>query len=103
MMANDLAFASIGELGSLLRRRRVSATELAAASLDRLERLGPVYNALAMVTRERALAEAAPADREIRAGRLRGPLHRLPYGVKGLLAPPGDPPPAGAEPQPDQL
>src|SRR5437764_15191179 len=97
-MAGDLAFTPIPELGRLLRARRVSATELAELSLERLERFGPRYNCLVTVTPERALADAARADRELAAGKLRGPLHGIPYGVKDLLAVRGYPTTWGAEP-----
>src|SRR5205807_1812369 len=100
LMAGDLAFAAILELGRLLRTRRVSATELAELFLERLERFGPRYNCLVTVTPERALAAAARADRELAAGKIRGPLHGIPYGVKDLVAVRGWPPdsrPAQAE------
>jgi Asp-tRNA(Asn)/Glu-tRNA(Gln) amidotransferase A subunit family amidase len=101
-MAGDLAFASIVDLGRLLRARKTSATELAKFFLDRLERLGPAFGAVVTVTRERALAEAAQADREIRRGAWRGPLHGIPYGVKDLLAAKGYPTTWGATPYKDQ-
>ena len=94
----DFAFLSVAELGLLLRRKQASATELATYFLDRLERLGPRFNAVVTVTRERALAEAAQADREIRQGKWRGPLHGIPYGVKDLLATKGYATTWGAEP-----
>ena len=97
-MADDLAFASIAELGRLLRQKKTSATELANYCLDRLERLGLQLNAVVTVTRERALAEAARADAEIRQGKWRGPLHGIPYGVKDLIATKGYPTTWGAEP-----
>src|SRR3989475_93424 len=97
-MAGDLAFASIAELARLLRSRRTSATELAELFLERLERLGPRSNCVVPVTPERARAEAPTADRELRAGRIRGPLHGIPYGVKALLAARGYPTTWGAEP-----
>jgi aspartyl-tRNA(Asn)/glutamyl-tRNA(Gln) amidotransferase subunit A len=94
----DFAFLTVGELGRLLRRKRTSAAELANYFLDRLERLGPRFNAVVTVTRERALAEAVQADREIRQGKWRGPLHGIPYGVKDLLATKDYPTTWGAEP-----
>lgn len=94
----DFAFRSIAELGTLLRRKKTSATELATYFLDRLGRIGPQLNAVVTVTRARALAEAAQADREIKAGKWRGPLHGIPYGVKDLLATKDYPTTWGAEP-----
>jgi len=94
----DFAFLSVRELGALLRQKKTSATELATYFLDRLEKIGPRYNALVTVTRDRALAEAAQADRDIKAGKWRGPLHGIPYGVKDLLATKGYPTTWGAEP-----
>ena len=94
----DFAFLSVVELGRLLRQKKTSATELATYCLDRLERLGPRFNAVVTVSRERALAEAAEADREIRQGQWRGALHGIPYGVKDLLAAKGYPTTWGAEP-----
>src|SRR3989454_438021 len=56
------------------------------AEVDRLERLAPAYNAVVTVTRGRATEQARRAEREIAAGRYRGPLHGIPYGAKDLLA-----------------
>ncbi|HEY6090936.1 MAG TPA: amidase [Gemmatimonadales bacterium] len=94
----DFAFLSITELGKLLHQKKTSATELATYFLYRLERIGPQLNAVVTVTRERALAEAAEADRQIKAGKWRGPLHGIPYGVKDLLATRDYPTTWGAEP-----
>ncbi|HEV8439293.1 MAG TPA: amidase [Methylomirabilota bacterium] len=76
----------VRRLGELVRDRRVSPLALAETFLDRLERFGPGYNAVVTITRDRAMAEARRAEREIAAGRYRGPLHGIPYGAKDLLA-----------------
>src|SRR5207247_735738 len=73
VMRDDVAFGSIPELGRLLRARKLSSTDLTELYLERLERFGPRYNCVVTVTPERALAEAATADRELRAGRVRRP------------------------------
>jgi aspartyl-tRNA(Asn)/glutamyl-tRNA(Gln) amidotransferase subunit A len=100
---SDVAFADVAELGGMLRARRISAVELATHSLDRLERLGPAYNAVVTVLRDRALAEARERDRELAAGRSRGPLHGIPYGAKDLLAAEGAPTTWGAAPFRSQM
>jgi aspartyl-tRNA(Asn)/glutamyl-tRNA(Gln) amidotransferase subunit A len=100
---SDLAFSTIPELGRLLRARKISAVELARHFLDRLERLGPTYNAVVTVMRDRALAEASQRDAELRGGKDRGPLHGIPYGAKDLLAADGAPTTWGAQPYRDQM
>jgi Asp-tRNA(Asn)/Glu-tRNA(Gln) amidotransferase A subunit family amidase len=79
-------FMPIRELSGLVRTRQVSPVELAETFLERLEQLGPRYNAVVTVTRELALEQARRAEQEIMAGHYRGPLHGLPYGAKDLLA-----------------
>jgi aspartyl-tRNA(Asn)/glutamyl-tRNA(Gln) amidotransferase subunit A len=99
----DPSFLSVVELGGLLRSRRISATELAQHFLERLERLGPRYNAVVTVLRDSALAEAGARDRELAANKLRGPLHGIPYGAKDLLATDGAPTTWGAQPYREQM
>jgi aspartyl-tRNA(Asn)/glutamyl-tRNA(Gln) amidotransferase subunit A len=86
MISEDVLFAGIREIGAQLRARRFSAVELAELSLRRLETLGPSLGALVQVTRERAMREAHRANQELFAGKDRGPLHGIPYGVKDLVA-----------------
>lgn len=97
------AFQTIGELGAGLRRGEYSCVELATFFLDRLEQIGPHYNAVVTVTRDLALAQAAEADAAFRAGLDRGPLQGVPYGVKDLLAVPGYPTTWGAAPFREQV
>jgi Asp-tRNA(Asn)/Glu-tRNA(Gln) amidotransferase A subunit family amidase len=54
--------------------------------LERLKTIGARLNCVVTLTEELALAQAAQADKEIRAGRYRGPLHGIPWGAKDLLA-----------------
>ncbi|MEA2723395.1 MAG: aspartyl-tRNA(Asn)/glutamyl-tRNA(Gln) amidotransferase subunit [Gemmatimonadales bacterium] len=100
---NDPSFLSLPELGTLLRSRCISAAELTGHFLNRLERLGPNYNAVVTVLREAAVAEARLRDRELAGGKIRGPLHGIPYGVKDLLATEGAPTTWGAEPYRNQM
>jgi aspartyl-tRNA(Asn)/glutamyl-tRNA(Gln) amidotransferase subunit A len=99
----DLLFLPLRQLGAKLRKKEISPVALAEASLSRLETLGPKYNAVVTVMRASAVAEARTAESEIRAGRHRGPLHGIPYGVKDLLATKGIPTTWGAEPFRDQV
>jgi aspartyl-tRNA(Asn)/glutamyl-tRNA(Gln) amidotransferase subunit A len=99
----DLTWLSLPELGRLLRARQVSAVELSRHFLDRLERLGPRYNAVVTVLRQQALREARVRDAELASGRDRGPLHGIPYGAKDLLAASGAPTTWGAQPYREQM
>jgi Asp-tRNA(Asn)/Glu-tRNA(Gln) amidotransferase A subunit family amidase len=95
---DDLAFRSILELADLLQRRVVTSVELTELYLSRLERYNPTLNCVVTLTRDRALAEARAADRERAAGRSRGSLHGIPYGVKDIIAAKGYPTTWGARP-----
>jgi aspartyl-tRNA(Asn)/glutamyl-tRNA(Gln) amidotransferase subunit A len=97
-MTGDVVFTPVRELGERLRTRKLLPVELAELFLDRVERLGPAYNAVVTVMREHALAQARRAESEIAAGRYRGPLHGIPYGAKDLLATAGAPTTWGAAP-----
>jgi Asp-tRNA(Asn)/Glu-tRNA(Gln) amidotransferase A subunit family amidase len=82
----DLAFLPVTQLAALLRERKIRSVDLTKMYLARLHRLDPVLHAVITFTEERALAAAERADREIAAGKYRGPLHGIPWGAKDLLA-----------------
>jgi Asp-tRNA(Asn)/Glu-tRNA(Gln) amidotransferase A subunit family amidase len=94
----DLAFLPITSLAPLLQRRDISATELTKMYLGRLKKYGPKLNCVVTLTEELALAQAAQADRDIRAGKYKGPLHGIPWGAKDLFATKGIPTTWGAAP-----
>jgi len=103
MVSDDLHFATVVELATLLRARRVSAVELTRLFLDRLAAEGPRYNALAELTPDLALPQARRADRWLRRGRAASPLVGVPYGAKDLLATRGIPTRWGAPPFRNQV
>jgi aspartyl-tRNA(Asn)/glutamyl-tRNA(Gln) amidotransferase subunit A len=97
-------YATIDELGAMLRGGQTTSVELTKFYLDRLERFGPKLNAVVTITRDRAMDEARRADADIAAAKHRGrPLLGIPYGVKDLLATKGIPTTYGAEPLRTQL
>src|SRR4030095_4058536 len=69
----------------------------------RLKKYGPKLNCVVTLTEDLALAQAAAADKEIKAGKYRGPLHGIPWGAKDLFATKGIRTTWGAEPYRDQL
>ncbi len=81
-----LAFASVRELAELVKTHKVASVELTKMYLTRLKRYDPKLHFVITLTEERALAQAAAADKEIAAGRYKGPLHGIPWGGKDLLA-----------------
>jgi aspartyl-tRNA(Asn)/glutamyl-tRNA(Gln) amidotransferase subunit A len=82
--ADDLGFLGIAALAPRLARLELSPVELCRALLARCDRLEPRLNAFITLEPERILADAAAAERELAAGRPRGPLHGIPVAVKDL-------------------
>ncbi len=99
----QLSYATVAELGRLIRSGQTTPTRLAEHFVDRLEAVGRRLNAVVTVTRDLALAQAREAERELAAGTDRGPLHGIPYGAKDLLATAGIPTTWGAVPFKDQV
>ena len=94
----DIAFSPVTKLSRWIETRAISSERLTRIYLDRIERFDPKLRAIITVTREHALKQARQADREIAAGKYRGPLHGIPYGVKDLLDTAGIATTYGAEP-----
>jgi Asp-tRNA(Asn)/Glu-tRNA(Gln) amidotransferase A subunit family amidase len=92
----DLAFATVSELASLLHARKITSLALTQMYLARLKRYDSKLHFVITLTEERALAQAKAADAEISAGNHRGPLHGIPWGAKDLLAVKGYPTTWGA-------
>lgn len=99
----DLAFESVSSLGARLRAKQVTSTELTKMYLDRLKRADAKLFCVVTLTEDLALAQAAAADKEIRAGKFRGPLHGIPYGIKDLFATKGILTTWGAKPYSNQV
>ncbi len=88
---------SVAELGRAVRAGALSPVELAEAALQRIEAVDGQVRAFVTVTRERALNEARQAERDLRAGHDRGPLHGIPLALKDLLATRGTRTTAGSQ------
>lgn len=99
----DIFFSSISELSARLRKKEFSCVELTRAFCDRLERMGPRYNALALSLREQAVRQARDVDSDLKISRTRGMLHGIPYGAKDLLAVKKQPTTWGAKPYAAQV
>ncbi|HET9742761.1 MAG TPA: amidase [Terriglobales bacterium] len=82
----EVAFFNVRQLAELVRTRKVSSVALTDMYLARLKKYDPMLKFVITLTEERAKAQAQEADKEIAAGKYRGPLHGLPWGAKDLLA-----------------
>lgn len=100
---DDLAFYSVGELAALIKSRQLTSEKLTRLYLERLKTIGPKLECVITLTEDLALEQARRADKEIAAGKYRGPLHGIPYGAKDLLAVKGIPTTWGAAPYTNQI
>jgi len=95
---DDIAFAPVTKLSRWIETKVISSERLTHIYLERIQRLDPKLRAVITLTREHAISQAKKADAEISAGKYRGPLHGIPYGVKDLLDTAGIATTYGAEP-----
>ena len=100
---NDLAFYSIPQLASLIKNKKISSVELTQFFIDRLKKYGDTLQCVISYTGDIAMLQAARADKEIAAGKYRGLLHGIPYGLKDLFAVRGTKTTWGAEPYKNQV
>lgn len=85
-MSDDSAFWTIAQAAAQLRRKSISPVELTQSALARVEKCNPRLNAFLTVTAEWALRDARAAEREIRRGKFRGPLHGIPITLKDNIS-----------------
>jgi len=102
-MTDDIFFSGIADLNARLQKREFSAVELVKSFSERLTKLGPRYNALALSLSDIAVKRAKQIDDEFKRGRLRGPLQGIPFAAKDLLAFAGYPTTWGAKPYAAQV
>jgi Asp-tRNA(Asn)/Glu-tRNA(Gln) amidotransferase A subunit family amidase len=69
----------------LIAARKLGVTEYTRSLLERIATTDPALRAWQLVDEASALAAARAADRDITRGRLRGPLHGIPFGVKDVI------------------
>ena len=99
----DVAFWPVTKLSALIDTRQVTSVELTEMYLARAKRYNPKLKCFVTITDDLALKEARQADQEIAAGKYRGPLHGIPYGIKDLFAVKGYPTTWGAAPFKDRI
>lgn len=100
---NELAWYSIPQLASLLKNKKISSTELTKFFIERIKKYGDSLQCVISIPENIAMEQAAKADAEIAAGKYKGPLHGIPYGLKDLFAVKGTKTTWGAEPYKNQV
>src|SRR3546814_12966521 len=82
---NALTELSLTSLAAGMRAGAFSSRDIVEACLRRIDALDPQLNAFLRVESEAALIEAEACDRELAAGKPRGPLHGLPVAIKDII------------------
>ena len=100
---DDIAFAPVSKLSRWIETKALTSERLTRIYLERIKRFDARLRCIITLTAEHALTQARQADQEIAAGKYRGPLHGIPYGVKDLLDTAGIATTWGAEPFRDRV
>jgi aspartyl-tRNA(Asn)/glutamyl-tRNA(Gln) amidotransferase subunit A len=103
MPTEDISFLPVSELAKRIESKKLSPVEVTQHFLSRSEKLGPRFNAYARLTPDIAMEQARAAEKEIKRGHYRGPLHGIPFAAKDLLAVKGLPTTWGAKPYENQV
>ncbi|MFM6993986.1 MAG: amidase [Sediminibacterium sp.] len=83
---NELAFYSVAQLANLIQHKKISSLELTKFFIDRIKKYGDTLQCVISLQEDIAYSQAKQADAEIAAGKYRGQLHGIPYGLKDLFA-----------------
>ena len=80
----EICYMSAGDLSKLVKNKEVSPVEIIDAHLTRIEATEPVLNSFITLLAEESRPAARQAEKDIQAGRYKGPLHGIPVGLKDL-------------------
>jgi Asp-tRNA(Asn)/Glu-tRNA(Gln) amidotransferase A subunit family amidase len=94
---DEIAFLPVHRLAAAIKAGKLTSTRLTKIYLERLKKYNATLLCAVTILEERALTEAAAMDAELKAGKYRGPLHGIPWGVKDLFAVKGTPTTWGAQ------
>jgi aspartyl-tRNA(Asn)/glutamyl-tRNA(Gln) amidotransferase subunit A len=81
----NIWYLTTTEQARMIKVRELSPVDLMKSSLERIERSDHILRAWINVSGEKAMEQAHKAEKEIFAGKYRGPLHGIPYGVKDQM------------------
>ncbi|MGE5424137.1 MAG: amidase [Syntrophothermus sp.] len=100
---DQLAWYSVGQLSALIHQKRITSENLTRFFIERLKKSAPVLHCVITYTEVSAMEDAKRADRELAAGKDRGYLHGIPYGIKDMFSTKNYPTTYGTPPYKDQL
>jgi Asp-tRNA(Asn)/Glu-tRNA(Gln) amidotransferase A subunit family amidase len=100
---NDLAYYNIDQLAYLIRNKKISSLKLTKFYIDRIKKWGDTLQCVISLQEDIAYKQAKQADEDIAAGKYRGLLHGIPYGLKDLFAIKGTKTTWGAAPYKNQV
>jgi aspartyl-tRNA(Asn)/glutamyl-tRNA(Gln) amidotransferase subunit A len=81
----EMHWLGVAEAAKAIAEKDLSPVELMKTLLDRIAALDPQLNAFIQLDGEAAMQAAKAAEAEATAGRLRGPLHGVPVGIKDII------------------
>jgi amidase len=84
-MSSEICFLQAHELVSLIRRKKISATEVMEAHLSQIAKINPKVNAIVTLLPEIAMKQAKIADEMLARNKEIGPLHGVPVAHKDLV------------------
>jgi aspartyl-tRNA(Asn)/glutamyl-tRNA(Gln) amidotransferase subunit A len=84
-MSGDLHWLTAGEASVRIAAGKLSPADYVEALLTRIGAVDPKINAFIRLDAEGARTAARAAEAEIKAGKLRGPLHGMPVGIKDIV------------------
>src|SRR5216684_3220689 len=86
MLSDEILFLTASRLAKRIQSKERSPVDLTKDYIDHSEKSWNTLDAYARLTPEIALADAEGADKEIKRGHYRGPLHGIPYAAKDSLS-----------------
>ena len=84
MINDDLALRDLSEIADDIAAGRITSVQATEACLARIDVWQPRTNAFLRVYKEKALEQARVLDKELAAGKRRGPLHGVPMAHKDM-------------------
>ena len=83
---STLLLLTLREASEKIRNGEVSPTDLVELSFEKINVLNPKLNSfITVIEKEKLIKKALIAEREIKNGKYRGPLHGIPYSIKDII------------------